>query len=102
MAIRFTNNYNRPSYLPADQIKEVRWSVSVNEEGHDLVQFMAEEHDSKRAVFSRAAMYLGMYHLAVSEGRQDLARKLEKHLNDHGIYPRESVIVRSEEEQKSA
>lgn len=101
MAIRFTTNYNRTSYLPADQIKDIPFTVRLNEEGHDLVQEMTQDHDSKRAVFSRAAMYLGMYHLAVSEGRLDLARKLEKHLNDHCIYPRENIIVRNEE-QKTA
>ena len=82
------------SCIPVDELKDFRWSLSVNEAGHEMVQEMKDEVGiNKRAVFSRCAMYLGMYYMSIEQGRMDRARKIEKFLNDHDIFPRENLRV---------
>jgi hypothetical protein len=87
---------NQKAFLPADELKNIRWSVSDDKEGHDLVLGMAKKHDKKRAEFTRAAQYLGMYYIAMAEGDIATARKIEKRLIDHGILPKERLVIKEE------
>lgn len=89
--MRYATHNN--SHLPAEKLKECRWSVSDDEEGHNLILSMARSRDEKRAPFTRGATYLGMYYMAVADGDTALARKIEARLVEHGIFPNEKVYV---------
>lgn len=92
--MRFTTNQAKSThFLPADQLRDIRYSLSLNEEEGKAVQDFVREIGAKRAEISREAMLVGMWHFAVRNGLKEKQQQLAKILVKHNILPDENVVI---------
>ncbi|WP_020409847.1 hypothetical protein [Hahella ganghwensis] len=91
MSMTAVSNFS--NYIPARKLKANPYTVRVDDVELDLIESMADLNNASRAEYTRIAALIGMYIMAKSQRRFDVAESIRRKLLEQAIEPKAHISL---------